>query len=79
MKSKVLLWGRISGPLLASMEVIWLSGYDFLERVAITEQYLVPKSMQESGLVVLKELHPTTPQCHGFGRYVLMAPPQCFL
>jgi Lon-like ATP-dependent protease len=37
------------------MEVIRLSGYDFPEKVAIAEQYLVPKSMRESGLMVLKE------------------------
>lgn len=46
---------RIPGPLLDRMEVIRLSGYDFPEKVAIAEQYLVPKSMRESGLMVLKE------------------------
>ena len=46
---------RIPGPLLDRMEVIRLSGYDFPEKVAIAEQYLVPKSMSESGLMVLKE------------------------
>lgn len=45
----------IPGPLLDRMEVIRLSGYDFPEKVAIAEQYLVPKSMRESGLMVLKE------------------------
>lgn len=33
------------------MEVIRLSGYDFPEKVAIAEQYLVPKSMRDSGLM----------------------------
>jgi Lon-like ATP-dependent protease len=37
------------------MEVIRLSGYDVPEKVAIAEQYLVPKSMKESGLMVKKE------------------------
>jgi Lon-like ATP-dependent protease len=37
------------------MEIIRLSGYDFPEKVAIAEQYLVPKSMRESGLMVEKE------------------------
>jgi len=46
---------RIPGPLLDRMEVIRLSGYDFPEKVAIAEQYLVPKSMSESGLMVLKK------------------------
>jgi Lon-like ATP-dependent protease len=49
---------RIPSPLLDRMEVIRLSGYDFPEKVAIAEQYLVPKSMRESGLMVLKgDLH----------------------
>ena len=46
---------RIPGPLLDRMEVIRLSGYDFPEKVAIAEQYLVPKSMKESGLMVEKK------------------------
>ena len=46
---------RIPGPLLDRMEVIRLSGYDFPEKVAIAEQYLVPKSLKESGLMVDKE------------------------
>jgi ATP-dependent Lon protease len=33
------------------MEVIRLSGYDFPEKVAIAQQYLVPKSMKNSGLM----------------------------
>lgn len=48
--------GRIPGPLLDRMEIIRLSGYDFPEKVAIAEQYLVPKSMGESGLMVKKEV-----------------------
>jgi Lon-like ATP-dependent protease len=45
---------RIPGPLLDRLEVIRLSGYDLPEKVAIAEQYLVPKSMKESGLMVEK-------------------------
>lgn len=45
---------RIPEPLLDRMEVIRLSGYDFPEKVAIAEQYLVPKSMKESGLMIEK-------------------------
>mmetsp|Transcript_7964 Transcript_7964/g.16742 ORF Transcript_7964/g.16742 Transcript_7964/m.16742 type:complete len:977 (-) Transcript_7964:30-2960(-) len=45
---------RIPGPLLDRLEVIKLSGYDLPEKVAIAEQYLVPKSMKESGLMVEK-------------------------
>jgi Lon-like ATP-dependent protease len=47
---------RIPEPLLDRMEVIRLSGYDFPEKVAIAEQYLVPKSMKESGLMVEKDI-----------------------
>lgn len=43
---------RIPGPLLDRMEVIRLSGYDFPEKVAIAEQYLVPKAMKENGLMI---------------------------
>jgi len=43
---------RIPGPLLDRMEVIRLSGYDFPEKVAIAEQYLIPKSMKENGLMI---------------------------
>lgn len=46
---------RIPGPLLDRMEVIRLSGYDFPEKVAIASQYLVPKSMRDSGLMVERE------------------------
>lgn len=45
---------RIPGPLLDRLEVIRLSGYDLPEKVQIAEQYLVPKSMKESGLMVEK-------------------------
>jgi len=45
---------RIPGPLLDRMEVIELSGYDVPEKIAIAEQYLVPKSMGESGLMIKK-------------------------
>jgi len=46
--------GSIPGPLLDRMEVIRLSGYDFPEKVAIAEGYLIPKSMGDSGLMVKK-------------------------
>lgn len=51
---EVIVQGVVLGRI-HCMEVIWLSEYDFLEKVAIVEQYLVPKSMQESGLIVLKK------------------------
>jgi Lon-like ATP-dependent protease len=43
---------RIPEPLLDRMEVIRLSGYDFPEKVAIGEQYLVPKAMRDNGLMI---------------------------
>ncbi|KAL7543305.1 hypothetical protein ACHAXR_012631, partial [Thalassiosira sp. AJA248-18] len=43
---------NIPGPLLDRMEVIRLSGYDVPEKLEIAEQYLVPKSMVSSGLMV---------------------------
>jgi Lon-like ATP-dependent protease len=43
---------NIPGPLLDRMEVIRLSGYDVPEKVAIAEQYLVPKAMRENGLML---------------------------
>jgi Lon-like ATP-dependent protease len=46
---------RIPAPLLDRMEVIRLSGYDSPEKVEIAEQYLVPKSMKDNGLMVEKE------------------------
>jgi ATP-dependent Lon protease len=45
---------RIPEPLLDRMEVIRLSGYDYPEKVAIGEQYLVPKSMRDNGLWVAR-------------------------
>ena len=53
---------RIPGPLLDRMEVIRLSGYDFPEKVAIAEQYLVPKSMKDSGLMVEKNKSDDAPE-----------------
>lgn len=44
----------IPGPLLDRMEIVHLSGYDAPEKVSIAEQYLLPKSMLESGLMVKK-------------------------
>lgn len=44
--------GSIPGPLLDRMEIIQLSGYDVPEKMAIAEQYLVPKAMKESGLIL---------------------------
>ena len=43
--------GTIPGPLLDRMEIIQLSGYDVPEKMAIAEEYLVPKAMKESGLI----------------------------
>lgn len=40
----------IPGPLLDRMEVIRLSGYDLPEKVAIAQQYLVPKARAEAGI-----------------------------
>ncbi|KAG5178612.1 putative lon protease [Tribonema minus] len=40
----------IPGPLRDRMETIWLSGYDLPEKVAISEQYLIPKALEEGGL-----------------------------
>ncbi|KAL7514705.1 hypothetical protein ACHAXN_012087 [Cyclotella atomus] len=45
----------IPGPLLDRMEVIRLSGYDVPEKLEIAEQYLVPKSMVNNGLMVKDE------------------------
>jgi drug/metabolite transporter (DMT)-like permease len=41
----------IPGPLLDRMEVIRLSGYDMQEKLRIAEDYLVPASMREMGLL----------------------------
>ena len=46
--------GTIPGPLLDRMEIVQLSGYDVPEKIAIAEQYLVPKAMKEAGLLVEK-------------------------
>ncbi|CAM9638683.1 unnamed protein product, partial [Phaeothamnion confervicola] len=40
----------IPGPLKDRMEIIRLSGYDQPEKVAISEQYLIPKALKEHGL-----------------------------
>ena len=45
----------IPGPLMDRMEIFQLSGYDSPEKVAIAEQYLIPKSMSESGLMIKHE------------------------
>jgi len=44
--------GNIPGPLLDRMEIVTLSGYDVPEKVQIAEQYLVPKALRESGLMI---------------------------
>jgi len=43
---------NIPGPLRDRMEAISLSGYDVPEKVAIAEQYLVPKCYRKNGLMV---------------------------
>ncbi|CAN0180341.1 unnamed protein product [Ascophyllum nodosum] len=40
----------IPGPLKDRMEVIRLSGYDLPEKVAISEQYLIPKAQRDHGM-----------------------------
>ena len=40
----------IPGPLLDRMEVIQLSGYTELEKLAIARQYLMPRQLRENGL-----------------------------
>ncbi len=40
----------IPGPLLDRMEVIQLSGYTELEKLAIAQQYLLPRQLRENGL-----------------------------
>ncbi|CAB1117057.1 unnamed protein product [Ectocarpus sp. CCAP 1310/34] len=40
----------IPGPLKDRMEVIRLSGYDLPEKVAISEQYLIPKARKDHGM-----------------------------
>ena len=44
----------IPGPLLDRMEIIQLSGYDVPEKLQISDLYLVPKALKESGLLVEK-------------------------
>jgi Lon-like ATP-dependent protease len=44
----------IPGPLLDRMEIVRLSGYDVPEKIQIAEHFLVPKALQESGLVPMK-------------------------
>ena len=39
------------------MEVIRLSGYDLVEKVAIANKYLVPKAIKESGLMDIPDSH----------------------
>jgi len=46
----------IRGPLLDRMEIVRLSGYDFPEKLAIAQQYLIPRSMEESGLMKKVEI-----------------------
>ena len=41
----------IPGPLLDRMEIIELSGYTVQEKVAIAKKYLIPKAIQENGLL----------------------------
>lgn len=41
----------IPGPLLDRMEIIELSGYTVQEKVAIANKYLIPKAIQENGLL----------------------------
>ncbi len=40
----------IPGPLRDRMEIIQLSGYTDLEKIAIAEQYLIPRQIRENGL-----------------------------
>ena len=56
---------RIPAPLLDRMEIIRMSGYDLPEKVAIAESYLVPKSMERSGLMIEKESHPNDSESEG--------------
>ena len=48
----------IPGPLIDRMEVVRLSGYDAPEKIAIAEQFLVPKAIEEAGLAADNELVP---------------------
>lgn len=51
---------RIPAPLLDRMEIVRLSGYDAPEKAAIAEQYLVPKSMRDSGLMEERKTEETS-------------------
>jgi ATP-dependent Lon protease len=42
----------VPGPLRDRMEIIQLSGYTDLEKIAIAEQYLIPRQIRENGLRV---------------------------
>ena len=46
----------ISGPLQDRLEIIRLSGYTDLEKLAIAKQYLVPKQLEGNGLAVFKKV-----------------------
>ena len=45
----------ISGPLQDRLEVIRLSGYTDLEKLAIAKQYLIPKQLEGNGLAKFKQ------------------------
>ncbi|MBI1949024.1 MAG: endopeptidase La [Deltaproteobacteria bacterium] len=45
----------ISGPLQDRLEIIRLSGYTDLEKLAIAKQYLVPKQLEGNGLALFKK------------------------
>ena len=47
----------IPSPLLDRMEIVQLSGYDLPDKVEIAEQYLIPKSFRESGILPPSEEH----------------------
>eukprot|EP00546_Thalassionema_frauenfeldii_P007045 CAMPEP_0178924246 /NCGR_PEP_ID=MMETSP0786-20121207/17215_1 /TAXON_ID=186022 /ORGANISM="Thalassionema frauenfeldii, Strain CCMP 1798" /LENGTH=992 /DNA_ID=CAMNT_0020598925 /DNA_START=132 /DNA_END=3110 /DNA_ORIENTATION=- len=46
---------QIPGPLRDRMEIIRVSGYDLPEKVAIAQQYLVPKALSKAGLLLLQQ------------------------
>ena len=47
--------GGISGPLQDRLEIIRLSGYTDLEKLAIAKQYLIPKQLEGNGLAKFKQ------------------------
>jgi len=51
--------GGISGPLQDRLEIIRLSGYTDLEKLAIARQYLVPKQLEANGLAKFEALADT--------------------